>query len=137
MPRAQGTNLEMALILEYLDSMDDFAIKGIGYDTDGHNSIYKKELILTKSDGHLILPSDTEQELYRMCFLSQSGKFRKYYYQKPDKGKAIYETSDKRRQEAQRYIDEVIDPIVKKLEKKPNVNLQWLFNAKYQKRFSK
>ncbi len=48
----------------------------------------------------------------------------------------LYVISNIRKQEAQGYVDEVINPIVEKMEVKPKVNLQWLFDKKYQKRFS-
>ena len=68
--------------------------------------------------------------------LNNSGKFVSYYYQRPHEHKDIYENTETRKQEAQTYIDEVIDPIVKKMYKKPSINLQLFFNWKYEKRFS-
>ena len=74
---------------------------------------------------------------YRTYYFSDNGKFYTYYYQRPDKGKDIYDDSEERQREAQHYIDEIITPIVNKLEDKPRVDLQWFFNKKYQERFSR
>lgn len=141
LPRAKGTNPEMALILDHLDSLGESTIQGIRYDTDGHHAIIKEnEPILTQwydvPIQYAILPNDNEQENYRMYFFSKSGKFINYFYQKPDNNKEIYERSNARKKEAQHYVNEILHSIINKLEKKPKVNLQWLFNKKYAKRFS-
>jgi len=75
-------------------------------------------------------------EYYRAYQFDKRGKFYSYYYQKADVWKDVYDKSDTRKQEAQGYVDEVINPIVEKMEVKPKVNLQWLFNKKYQERFN-
>lgn len=141
MPHAKGTNPEMAVILDGLDFSEEPEIKGISYDTDGNNTIANNKLMLTQtSDGdahYLALPDDTTEEHYRMYIFSASGKFIKYYYQKHYDNKDIYDSSEQRRKEAQGYVDEIIKPVAAKLEKKPKVNLQWFFNKKYEKRFSR
>ena len=148
-PHAEGTNPEMVFILDHLDSMEESTIEGLRYDTDGNNSIIneKNSLILIQSSNsesvqYEALAEGTYEEYYRTYQFDKSGKFYSYYYQKADVWKDVYDKSDKsdksdkRKQEAQRYVDEVIDPIVEKMEVKPKVNLQWLFNKKYQKHFS-
>ena len=53
---------------------------------------------------------------------------------RPDEGKDIYDDSEERQREAQHYIDEIITPIVNKLEDKPRVDLQW-FSIKISRTF--
>jgi len=142
-PHAEGTNPEMVFILDHLDSMGESTIEGLRYDTDGNNSIIneKNSLILIQSSSsesvqYEALAEGTYEEYYRTYQFDKSGKFYSYYYQKADVWKDVYDKSDIRKQEAQGYVDEVINPIVEKMEVKPKVNLQWLFNKKYQKRFT-
>ncbi|SDJ60017.1 hypothetical protein [Streptococcus gallolyticus] len=142
-PHAEGTNPEMVFILDHLDSMGESNIEGLRYDTDGHNSIIKdSSYILRQSYGDDKMGYEVgflqgyNSEYYRTYQFDKSGKFYSYYYQKADVWKDVYDKSDTRKQEAQGYVDEVINPIVKKLEVKPKVNLQWWFNKKYQERFN-
>lgn len=143
LPHAKNTYPEMVMILDNLDSIDDPNIKGLRYDTDGNNSIINGEgTILTQAPDsnsiqYALIPKGTPQENYRTYYFSDNGKFYTYYYQRPDKGKDIYDDSEERQREAQHYIDEIITPIVNKLEDKPRVDLQWFFNKKYQERFSR
>ena len=144
-PHAEGTNPEMVFILEHLDSMGESTIEGLRYDTDGNNSIIKENiLLLTQAPDSIyiqyaVIPKDASRqgkENYRTYYFGPNGRFYSYYYQKADTGKDVYDKSNIRKQEAQGYVDEVINPIVDKMEVKPKVNLQWLFNKKYQERFS-
>ncbi|MBJ7540115.1 hypothetical protein JG537_00040 [Streptococcus sp. SL1232] len=139
----KDTNPEMVVILDNLDYWGESTIQGLRYDTDGHNSIIKdSSYILRQSYGDDKMGYEVgflqgyNSEYYRAYQFDKSGKFYSYYYQKADIWKDVYDKSDIRKQEAQRYVDEVINPIVEKMEVKPKVNLQWLFNKKYQERFS-
>lgn len=139
----KDTNPEMVVILDNLDYWGEPTIEGLRYDTDGNNSIIKEKnsLILIQSSSsesvqYEALAEGTYEEYYRTYQFDKSGKFYSYYYQKADTGKDVYDKSDIRKQEAQRYVDEVINPIVDKMEVKPKVNLQWWFNKKYQERFN-
>lgn len=142
-PHAEGTNPEMVFILDHLDDMEESSIKGLRYDTDGYNAIIKDDsfsirqgAFITSAKYEISIYKGTDEEMYRLYFFDKSGKFYSYYYQKADVGKDVYDKSDIRKQEAQRYVDEVINPIVEKMEIKPKVNLQWWFNKKYQERFT-
>ncbi|MBE6164726.1 MAG: hypothetical protein E7156_05340 [Streptococcus gallolyticus] len=139
----KDTNPEMVVILDNLDYWGESTIEGLRYDTDGYNAIIKDETFsvrqgafITSAKYEVSIYKGTDEEMYRLYFFDKSGKFYSYYYQKADVWKDVYDKSDIRRQEAQGYVDEVINPIVKKMEVKPKVNLQWLFNKKYQERFS-
>ncbi len=141
-PHEKGANPEMVFILDYLDYLGESSIKGLRYDTDGHNAIIKNHSFFVgqgnfkPSSKYLVLIfKGTDEEIYRTYLFDKSGKFMAYYYQKPGVKKSIYDKSAVRQKEAQSYVDEVINPIVEKMEVKPSVNLQWLFNKIYQKRF--
>ena len=143
MPHGRGTNPEMVLLLDRLDYVGDLPIEGVRYDTDGHNAIIRdKDFILRqvaindRVKYEISLLNSKRDEIYCAHLFDNSGKFVSYYYQRPYEHKDIYEDNQTRKQEAQTYIDEVIDPIVKKMYKKPTINLQWIFNWKYEKRFS-
>lgn len=136
-PHAEGTNPEMVFILDHLDSMGESTIEGLRYDTDGYNAIIKDETFsLSNNPFNDSAKYDVffSQSHYTYLFDGE-GKFISYWYlDENDKGE--YEKSEARKSEAQGYVDEVINPIVEKMEVKPKINLQWLFNQKYQKRFS-
>ena len=136
-PHAEGTNPEMVFILDHLDSMGESTIEGLRYDTDGYNTIIKDETFSVSNNPF----NDSakydvffSQSHYTYLF-DKSGKFLYYWYLDED-DEGVYEKSEARKREAQGYVDEVINHIVEKMEVKPKVNLQWLFNKKYQERFS-
>lgn len=138
----KNTNPEMVVILDNLVYLGESKVNGIRFDTDGVNGVKneKKSIVLTqlyKEYGEFaILPGASDQEVYRMYFFNKKGQFVTYYYQKNGIDKDIYEETETRKQEAQAYVDEVINPIVEEMEIEPKVNLQWLFNKKYQNRFN-
>ncbi|MCI5872007.1 hypothetical protein [Streptococcus sp.] len=144
-PHEKGANPEMVFIVDYLDYLDylgESSIKGLKYSTDGYNAIVKNHsfsvrqgVIHVSSKYEVSIYKGTDEEIYRIYLFDKSGKFMAYYYQKPGVKKGIYDKSTVRQKEAQSYVDEVINPIVEKMETKPSVNLQWLFNKIYQKRF--
>ena len=141
-PHEKGANPEMVFILDYLDYLGESSIKGLRYDTDGHNAIIKNNSFSVRQGSfnpsakyEVSIYKDTNEEVFRVNLFDKSGKFMAYYYQKPGVKKSIYDKSAVRQKEAQSYVDEVINPIVEKMEVKPSVNLQWLFNKIYQKRF--
>lgn len=143
LPHAKDTNPEMALILDHLDFMGDSTIKGLRFDTDGHNAIIKDSsfslgqgAFLDSAQYEVSMEKNDGKELNRFYFFNKKGAFISYHYRDRDKGKEIYEKTNTRKKEAQAYVDEVITPIADKMAVKPKINLQWLFNRKYQKRFS-
>jgi|GEM_PF-1213697 len=144
-PHTKGTNPEMIVLLENLDTIPLPNVNRIDYEIDnGNNNITKDKYInlILSSEGaeiHFLKygkENNFKNQLYRTYFFSQSGKFEKYYYQDGLSNKNVYDKSGKSNNQAQEYVDEVINPIVDKMEVKPKVNLQWLFNKKYQERFS-
>lgn len=136
-PHAEGTNPEMVFILDHLDSMGESTIEGLRYDTDGYNAIIKDGnfSLRNKSFDNSAQYELSFHEDYHTYLFDRSGKFLSYWHLDED-DEGVYEKSEVRKSEAQGYVDEVINPIVEKMEVKPKINLQWLFNQKYQKRFS-
>lgn len=127
LPRKEGTNPEMAILLENLDFGPNVEVEGITYDTDGNGTIIKNKNDYL-GNGELfdlwIVSSDKYFEF------NKRGEFLRYSKGYSDK---VF-TDDKYRVEAQAYLDEILPPILK-AQPKPSINLQWLFNRKYEKRF--
>lgn len=143
LPRAKGTNPEMALFVDNFRLATAPELKGFRYDIDGYNMIFKDENIVLENppsrDGteyQLSLLQDRDGEAYPTYSFSKNGSFVYYSYYKSDSKKFIYDKSEKRRKEAIEGVTDILNPILPKLERKPQINLQWLFNQKYQKRFS-
>ena len=129
LPRKEGTNPEMVVLLENLDFGPNVEIEGITYDTDGNGTIIKdsKYYISYHSDSFdlWIVSSDKYFEF------NKRGKFLRYSKGYSDD---VF-TDDKYKAEAQAYLDDIIPPILE-VQPKPRINLQWLFNKKYEKRFN-
>ncbi|SDB22020.1 hypothetical protein SAMN02910293_01109 [Streptococcus henryi] len=140
---AKNTNPEMVVILDNLVYLGESKVNGIRFDTDGSNGIINEmnSFILTQAPDsekvqYVSMPEDTTEENYRTYRYDKSGRFTSYFYRKPGKKNDIYEETENRKQEAQTYVDEVINPIVEEMKIEPKINLQWLFNKKYQDRFN-
>ncbi|WP_421038512.1 hypothetical protein [Streptococcus hyointestinalis] len=70
MPHAKGTNPEMVFILDGLDFSEEPKIKGIRYDTDGHNSIIK--------DNSFALRQSYDGKKETMSYHFMKGKITNY-----------------------------------------------------------
>ncbi|MFC3927606.1 hypothetical protein ACVR05_10730 [Streptococcus caprae] len=139
----KDTNPEMVVILDNLVYLGESRVNGIRFDTDGSNAIVKhNEFALGQGNRDnsvkfvLSFFHGKSNERSRMYYFDGSGKFVTYHYMKLDGEDSLYEKTETRKQEAQTYVDEVINPIVEEMEIEPKVNLQWLFNKKYQDRFN-
>ncbi|MGT2866242.1 hypothetical protein [Streptococcus fryi] len=129
LPRKEGTNPELVILLENVDYVSSIEIDGITYDTDGNGSINKigeYHLIYTTTSFDLWLDSS-----HKYFEFNKSGEFIRYFEGYPDE---VF-TDDSYKAEAQAYLDEILPPILK-AQKQPDINLQWLFNQKYEKRFN-
>lgn len=147
MPHAKGTNPPMALYIDNFRYDDAPELKGYRYDVDGYNIIIKDEVISlenppsppsnNKVEYQLSFMKDVEGEKFRTYSFSKKGTFIYYSYYNVTLKKYLYDKSDQHRKEAEKYVNEILEPIFAKLEKTPKINLQWFFNKKYEKRFSR
>ena len=127
MPHKEGTEPDLVMLLENMGSIYTPKIEGIRYDDDGGNAIEntKTETVLSSSRGnfvyhkyHLTIGFDSTFRFFHVTDLSGEQPKRE-----------IHES------EIKQEIREVFAPVID-AQPKPRINLQWLFNKKYQYRFN-
>ena len=127
MPHREGTEPDLVMLIENMGSIYTPKIEGIRYDDDGGNAIEntKTETVLSSSRGnfvyhkyHLTIGFDSTFRFHHVTdFTGEQPK------------KEIHES------EIKQEIREVFAPVID-AQPKPRINLQWLFNKKYQDRFN-
>ena len=127
MPHKEGTEPDLVMLIENMGSIYTPKIEGIRYDDDGGNAIEntKTETVLSSSRGnfvyhkyHLTIGFDSTFRFHHVTdFTGEQPK------------KEIHES------EIKQEIREVFAPVID-AQPKPRINLQWLFNKKYQDRFN-
>ena len=127
MPHREGTEPDLVMLIENMGSIYTPKIEGIRYDDDGGNAIEntKTETVLSSSRGnfvyhkyHFSVGFDSTFRLHHVTdFTGEQPK------------KEIHES------EIKQEIREVFAPVID-AQPKPRINLQWLFNKKYQDRFN-
>lgn len=134
LPHKKGTNPELIFTLKYLYYLKKPKNSHLRYDYDGANTIivneeysisgYKKPSILLYDDAYF-------SPYY---YFDKQGKFlfKEILNDKTDKIKHI--NSKKINKEAESYVERAITPILR-VQPKPKLNLQWLFNLIYQRKF--
>ncbi|HEM4666265.1 TPA: hypothetical protein U1Z98_002168 [Streptococcus suis] len=128
LPRKEGTNPELVIILTHLDSIERPSTNNLSYDLDGNGAVLlDKSLILSQRiDIHLW--NHTENKKY---VFNKVGSFSYYYTDDIDNT-----NSDAQYQkEAELLLDKILPPILE-AQPKPKINLQKLFNDKYYKQFN-
>jgi len=128
MPHKEGTEPDLVMLIENMGSIYTPKIEGIRYDDDGMNSIARnvegRESIFSASGEYLMFHSSTDDHyLFDRVFRIQSS-FDKHY-----------NDIEFNQQLVLNEIRETVQPILD-VQSKPVVNLQWLFNMKYQDRFN-
>lgn len=126
MPHKEGTEPDLVMLLENMGSIYTPKIEGIRYD-DGGNAIIdtKNNFVLSETMGnfsyhkyHFSVGFDSTFRLHHVTdFTGEQPK------------KEIHES------EIKQEIREVFAPVID-AQPKPRINLQWLFNKKYQDRFN-
>lgn len=134
LPHKKSTNPELIFTLKYLYYLEKPKNSHLRYDYDGANTIivneeysisgYKKPSILLYDDAYF-------SPYY---YFDKQGKFlfKEILNDKTDKIKHI--NSKKINKEAENYVERAITPILR-VQPKPKLNLQWLFNLIYQRKF--
>ena len=128
MPHKEGTEPDLVMLLENMGSIYTPKIEGIRYDDDGMNSIARnvegRESIFSASGEYLMFHSSTDDHyLFDRVFRIQSS-FDKHY-----------NDIEFNQQLVLNEIRETVQPVLD-VQSKPLINLQWLFNKKYQDRFN-
>ena len=127
MPHKEGTEPDLVMLIENMGSIYTPKIEGIRYDDDGGNAIIdtKNNFVLSETMGnfsyhkyHFSVGFDSTFRFHHVTdFTGEQPK------------KEIHES------EIKQEIREVFAPVID-AQPKPRINLQWLFNKKYQDRFN-
>ena len=126
-PHKKGTEPDLVMLIENMDWIYTPEIDGIRYDNDGTNAIIntKSKSFLTKSLGSFLYDKDNMTVGFDSTFRFEDVS----YFSEEAKRVQVNESKIKRE------IREDFSPIMK-VQTKPLINLQWLFNLIYQSRFN-
>ena len=126
-PHKEGTEPDLVMLVENMGWIYTPEIDGIRYDDDGTNAIIntKSKSFLTKSSGSFIYDKDNMTIGFDSTFRFEDVS----YFSEEAKRIQVNESQIKRE------IREDFSPIMK-VQTKPFINLQWLFNLIYQSRFN-
>ncbi|HEL1565868.1 TPA: hypothetical protein TXI81_001390 [Streptococcus suis] len=130
MPRKEGTNPELVIILTHLDSIERPEVNGLTYNLRGNGGIIKDDsfYLFDVSDEFQLTISDEDGDYF---FNHDNGEFLYYYTDDIDNT-----NSDTQYQkEAELLLNKILPPILE-AQPKPKINLQKLFNDKYYKQFN-
>ena len=126
-PHKEGTEPDLVMLVENMGWIYTPEIDGIRYDDDGTNAIIntKSKSFLTKSLGSFLYDKDNMTIGFDSTFRFEDVS----YFSEEAKRTKVNESQIKRE------IREDFSPIMK-VQTKPFINLQWLFNLLYQSRFN-
>ena len=126
-PHKEGTEPDIVMLVENMGWIYTPEIDGIRYVDDGTNAIIntKSKSFLTKSSGSFIYDKDNMTIGFDSTFRFEDVS----YFSEEAKRIQVNESQIKRE------IREDFSPIMK-VQTKPFINLQWLFNLIYQSRFN-
>ena len=126
-PHKEGTEPDIIMLMENMGWAYTPEIDGISYDDDGTNAIIntKSKSFLTKSSGSFLYDKDNMTIGFDSTFRFEDVS----YFSEEAKRTKVNESKIKRE------IRKDFSPIMK-VQPKPLINLQWLFNLIYQGRFN-
>ena len=126
-PHKEGTEPDLVMLVENMGWIYTPEIDGIRYDDDGTNAIIntKSKSFLTKSSGSFLYDKDNMTIGFDSTFRFEDVS----YFSEEAKRTKVNESQIKRE------IRENFSQIMK-VQPKPLINLQWLFNLLYQSRFN-
>ena len=126
-PHKEGTEPDLVMLIENMGWIYTPKIDNIRYDDDGTNAIIntKSKSFLTKSLGSFLYDKDNMTVGFDSTFRFEDVS----YFSEEAKRIQVNESKIKRE------IREDFSPIMK-VQTKPFINLQWLFNLVYQSRFN-
>ena len=126
-PHKEGTEPDVIMLMENMGWAYTPEIEGISYDDDGTNAILNtnSKSFLTKSSGSFLYDKDNMIIGFDSTFRFEDVS----YFSEEAKRIQVNESKIKRE------IRKDFSPIMK-VQTKPFINLQWLFNLIYQSRFN-
>ena len=132
MPHKEGTEPDLVMLIENMGSIYTPKIEGIRYDDDGRNFIENSTNLTGK-------PTNFDEFVGGYGYSDQNDvtyKFNKNFELEwaidKDYKKIDLATVDEKK--IKEEIRETVQPVLD-VQSKPLINLQWLFNKKYQDRF--
>ncbi|MCK3904678.1 hypothetical protein HCC14_04090 [Streptococcus suis] len=128
LPRKEGTNPELVIILTHLDSIERPSTNNLSYDLDGNGAVLLDKSLVLAYGTDFLLWNSTKNENYHF---DMTGKFSYYYTNDIDNKK--YDSQYQK--EAELLLNKILPPILE-AQPKPKINLQKLFNDKYYKQFN-
>ncbi|HFI0712828.1 TPA: hypothetical protein ACGO5E_002159, partial [Streptococcus suis] len=131
MPRKEGTNPEMVIVLKYLNDIEKPTTNNLSYDLDGNGAvIVDNQLILSYMTDMFNLYPTEGSENYILDVKNGSFLYhvKNLNFQEKDNSKS-------KELEAKKLLDKILPPILE-AQPKPKINLQKLFNEKYYKQFN-
>ncbi|WP_161944135.1 hypothetical protein [Streptococcus suis] len=128
MPRNEGTNPEMVIVLKYLNDIEKPTTNNLSYDLDGNSTILLDNSIILSNGPYIRIWNYTENKKY---IFNNFGSYSFYYTD--DINKKKYDSQYQK--EAELLLDKILPPILE-VQPKPKINLQKLFNDKYYKQFN-
>ena len=133
MPHKEGTEPDLVMLIENMGAIHTPKIEGIRYDDDGRNFIENSTNLTGK-------PTNFDEFVGGYGYSDQNDvtyKFNKNFELEwaidKDYKKIDLATVDEKK--IKEEIRETVQPVLD-VQSKPLINLQWLFNMKYQDRFN-
>ncbi|CYU65319.1 Uncharacterised protein [Streptococcus suis] len=128
LPRKEGTNPEMVIVLKYLNDIEKPTTNNLSYDFDGNGAILLDNSVTLSQGIDILLWSQNENKKFTFNNL---GEFSFYYTNSIGERK----NDSQYQKEAELLLNKILPPILE-AQPKPKINLQKLFNDKYYKQFN-
>ncbi|NQN88007.1 hypothetical protein HO997_08945 [Streptococcus suis] len=128
LPRKEGTNPEMVIVLKYLNDIEKPTTNNLSYDFDGNGAILLDNSVTLSQGIDILLWSQNENKKFTFNNL---GEFSFYYTNNIGERK----NDSQYQKEAELLLNKILPPILE-AQPKPKINLQKLFNDKYYKQFN-
>ena len=134
LPHKKGTRPELIFTLKHLTIIEKPKNSHLRYDYDGANTIIvdEKYSISSYKNPEILLFNEKSISIY--YDFDKQGKFLFKEVIDNTINDFKHSESDKSKKEAESYVERAITPILR-VQPKPKLNLQWLFNLIYQRKF--
>lgn len=141
LPHKKGTNPELIFTLKYLYYLEKPKNSNLDYDydNDGVNSIIVNEEFSVSGYRSPIVYDSSKYDRTKDAILTsyrfnEKGVLQMKRIRDITKNGFQYSKSSESKKEAENYVERAITPILR-VQPKPKLNLQWLFNLIYQRKF--
>ncbi|MET3558564.1 hypothetical protein ABID29_001690 [Streptococcus rupicaprae] len=128
LPRKEGTNPELVIVLTHLDDIERPNTHQLTYKINDNGTIIQDNSVILSLKTYIHLWNHTEDKKY---IFDKFGSYS-YHYTNDIDSKNF---DSQYQEEAEVLLDKIITPILE-AQPKPNINLQKLFNEKYYKQFN-